>query len=38
METLNVKRITALAQLANLKGLSLDNTMEELGLLKNENI
>ena len=32
METLNVKRMSALAQLANLRGVSLDSLMEELGL------
>jgi len=38
MENLNMKRMSALAQLANIRGVSLDSIMEELGLLKIANI
>ena len=38
MESLNIQRLTALSKLANLRGVSLDTTMEKLGLLKTKNI
>ena len=33
METLNIQRLTALSKLANLRGVSLNDVMSELGLL-----